>query len=109
MAEPDPYAKEKPAVSERPVGKARPDRKTFNELILDAVHRKVSRDPAFITTLADAFPADSFAASVLKASVLKPSAVEEKDEEVAEIYHRIDRELAVEEARADRLLRLYNL
>ncbi len=34
--------------------------------------------------------------------------VDEADE-VSEIYLRIDRELAVEEARADRLFRLYNL
>jgi hypothetical protein len=32
-----------------------------------------------------------------------------EEKEAAEIYDRIDRELAVEEARADRLLRLYNL
>jgi hypothetical protein len=31
----------------------------------------------------------------------------EEEEETAQIYHRIDRELAVEEARADRLLQLY--
>ncbi len=32
-----------------------------------------------------------------------------EEDEVSEIYLRIDRELAIEEARADRLLRLYNL
>lgn len=101
MVETDPYAKEEPAISERPVGEARRDQETFNKLTLDAVNRKALRDPAFMATLAHLFAAS--------AHVLKPSAVEEKDEEVAEIYHRIDRELAVEEARADRLLRLYNL
>jgi hypothetical protein len=34
---------------------------------------------------------------------------ESGSEEITQIYSRIDRELAVEEARADRLLRLYNL
>jgi hypothetical protein len=33
----------------------------------------------------------------------------EAEEEVTQIYQRIDRALAVEEARADRLLRLYHL
>jgi hypothetical protein len=36
-------------------------------------------------------------------------ATEAEAGELTEIYDRIDRELAVEEARADRLLRLYNL
>jgi hypothetical protein len=39
----------------------------------------------------------------------RPQYEPDEQREAAEIYDRIDRELAVEEARTDRLLRLYNL
>jgi hypothetical protein len=130
MTETDPRAKEKPAARKRrgeyvvrdpidvpieaDVLHGGPERDLDLPGLIREVYSRLSSGAHLPVSGIDQAGDHSQALGPLEAALIRSGleqalAPPEGEEEVTQIYQRIDRELAVEEARADRLLRLYGL
>jgi len=107
MVETDPQAKE-PAISRRRAGKkALPSAEEARKKTYSA--DDLRNAPTARTKAANYRSMKTDATKRRVRDALESGADKEEEKEATKIYLRINRELAAEEARADRLLRLYSL